>query len=111
MAAQPAPHCSRPRPMLLACVAIVAGNVGKSLPLSGHSLVRMETIIGPAQGDREDKVLYKVYSVCSMNVIFYKIDDGKEKREGGRDGGTGTERKTRAFLHDHITDFGRLPLD
>lgn len=42
-----------------------------------------------------------------MNVFFYKIDDRKEKREGG----TGTEMKTRAFLDDHITDFGRLPLD
>lgn len=50
-----------------------------------------------------------------MNTIFYKIDNRKEKREEGRKGGmegrTGTERKTRAFLDDHITDFGRLPLD
>ena len=47
----------------------------------------------------------------SKRYSFYKIDDKKEGRQGGREGGTGAEQETRAVPGNPTADFGRLPPD
>lgn len=59
--------------------------------------------------------IQSVHYVLDKLFIFYRIDNRKEgkeeRRKEEREGRTGAELKTRAFLNDHTTDLGRLPPD